>query len=689
MNLRPSPGALRWAAAVGLVMSLIATALIVANDGFDQLVSGYDAFIAVFVWFFAVFVWLAAPREASNPVVWTMAASVLFGGLLQFVTIPTTILFGLEPTAPVIPAQLPTAAAWLFLVSGWMWIPALVLPLTFGFLLFPDGRLPSPRWLPAGYLAGTALILISIGTIWTFRPSNPAEAETGLAIIVPWMILVVAAILSVAGLITRFLRSTGETRQQIKWVIAGATIFMPAFLIFGFVLSGTENEDLLPIPIYAALIVFLLSYGMAVGKYRLYDIDVVISRTFVYGTLAVFITVVYVGAVVGIGRLFGGGDQPNPVLAIGATAVVAVAFQPLRRRLQSVANRLVYGRRATPYEVLSTFSQRVAAVDPNVLTQIAAALVDGTTADAAGVWMTRGPQRHLIAQWPAEPPLPPEVAGDDAPRHVRAAEVVHDGEPLGLVTLSLRPGQPFSPVDAALLDQVAAGLGLALRNLRLTENLRGRLGELRESRRRIVAVQDMTRRRLERDLHDGAQQRLVSLKIKLGISARMAAAAELDDVQRALGGLRDEADQAIDSVRDFARGIYPPLLESDGLETALVSRTGRLTIPVVVQAASISRYGRDVEATVYFCVLEAVQNAVRHSEAGSVLVVLEEDSGELRFEVRDDGRGFDVASVMRRGLINLEDRLDALDGSMEIISSPGRGTTVIGVIPIEQMAVLT
>lgn len=689
MNLRPSPFVLRWSIAAGLFMSLVATALIIVFVGMDVLVTGFDAFVVVFVGFFGVFVWLAAPRQASNPVIWTMAASVVFGGLMQFATVMTSIAFDIDPTMSLIPAELPSPVAWVLLFTGWMWIPTLVLPLTLGLLLFPDGRLPSPRWRPVGYLAGVGLILITLGTIWTYRPSNTAAVETGVTIDIPWLIMVLAAICCLAGLITRFRTSTGEARQQIKWVIWGAAVFIPTFLILGFILGGSEHEDLLPLPVYAAEGMFLTSYGMAVGKYRLYDIDVVISRTFVYGTLAVFIGVVYVGAVVGIGRMFGGGDQPNPVLAIGATAVVAVVFQPLRRRLQSVANRLVYGRRATPYEVLSTFSQRVAAVDPAVLTQIARALVEGTTAEAAGIWMNRGVERRLTARWPLEHEFDIETLSESPSEQVRVAGVVHDGEPLGLITLSLRAGQPFSPVDAALLDQVAAGLGLALRNLRLTEDLRDRLEQLRESRRRIVAVQDMTRRRLERDLHDGAQQRLVSLKIKLGIGARLAEGAGLDDVRTALDELRGEADETIDSVRDFARGIYPPLLESDGLETALVSRTGRLSIPVTVQAAGISRYPRDVEATVYFCVLEAVQNAIQHSEAGSILVVLDEPSGGLSFEVRDDGAGFDVDAAPRRGLVNVEDRLDSLDGRMEVISTPGKGTTIRGVIPIEEMAVTT
>lgn len=281
--------------------------------------------------------------------------------------------------------------------------------------------------------------------------------------------------------------------------------------------------------------------------------------------------------------------------------------------------------------------------------------------------------------------MPSRVPAD----HVQAEHgepVIHDGEQLGLVTLRLPPGQPFSPVDARLLEQVAAGLGLALRNLRLTEDLRERVVELRESRRRIVAVQDRTRRKLERNLHDGAQQRLVALKIKLGIAVTMAAKAGLAEVEKALAEIRVGADDAIDSVRDFARGIYPPLLEAEGLGVAVKARTRKMPLPVTVQAAGVGRHPRGLEATVYFCVLEALDNAVRHSGGSSLLVVLDEAHGHLRFQVRDDGDGFDLSSTDRgTGISNMADRLDAVEGVLDVSSEPGRGTVVSGRIPLAVM----
>ena len=206
-------------------------------------------------------------------------------------------------------------------------------------------------------------------------------------------------------------------------------------------------------------------------------------------------------------------------------------------------------------------------------------------------------------------------------------------KPLGVIGLHLQAGQPFSPLDRSLLDQVAGGLGLTLRNLQLTSDLRSRVDDLRQSRRRVVALQDQTRRMLERDLHDGAQQRLVALKIKVGLGRTMAEKQELRRVKGILDEVKDETDLTIESLRDLARGIYPPLLEAEGLGPALAAQLSRSPVPVTVQAAGIERQPRDVEATVYFCVLEAVQNAVRHARANSVLVTLDDDNDQLAFEV--------------------------------------------------------
>jgi signal transduction histidine kinase len=427
-----------------------------------------------------------------------------------------------------------------------------------------------------------------------------------------------------------------------------------------------------------------ISIGIAMTKHRLYDIDVVISRTFVYASLAVFITAVYVGIVVGASLLFGAQDDPNIWLGVAATVVIAIAFQPLRRWLQKVANRLVYGRRASPYEVLSSFSQRVAAIDPDVLGQIARSLAEGTTATSATIWTRRGDRYAPIASWPEDQPPAGRV---DAQGKVHgadhSAQVTHDDEQLGIISLTLPPGLPFLPTDERLLEQVTAGLGLALRNLQLTDDLKSRVVELRESRRRIVAVQDQTRQGLERDLHDGAQQRLVALKIKVGIGVSMSEKEGLDDVKQILDNVKDETDLTIDSLRTLARGIYPPLLDAEGLGPALTTQLHRMAFPVTVQAAGIGRHPRELEATVYFCVLEAVQNSIKHAQANSVLVTLSDEEDSLIFEVRDDGVGFDIdRQTGGHGLVNITDRLDAVEGSLQIDSRPGHGTLIKGRLPV-------
>jgi hypothetical protein len=213
-------------------------------------------------------------------------------------------------------------------------------------------------------------------------------------------------------------------------------------------------------------------------KYRLYDIDVVISRTLVYGSLAVFITAVYVGIVVGVGTLVGSGGQPNLVLSIIATAIVAVAFQPVRERLQKIVNRLVYGKRATPYEVLSQFSERVAetyAAD-EALPRMARVLAEGTGAERADVWLRAGEVLRRAASWPeeaeaAEPARVIDGSLPDIPGVDRAIEVRHQGELLGALAVTKRQGESLTPVEEKLLGDLAAQAGLVLKNVGLAAEL--------------------------------------------------------------------------------------------------------------------------------------------------------------------------------------------------------------------------
>jgi signal transduction histidine kinase len=380
-----------------------------------------------------------------------------------------------------------------------------------------------------------------------------------------------------------------------------------------------------------------------------------------------------------------------------ATAIVAVGFQPVRERVQRLANRFVYGTRATPYEVLSEFSERVAesyAAD-DVLPRMARVLAEGTGADQAEVWLRSDGALRRAATWP-EATGPDVAAGrlpvvgqllPAIPDSDRAVAVRHQGELLGALSVRKRAGESLTPTEVKLLDDLANQAGLVLKNVGLTTELLQRLEELRASRQRLVAAQDSERRRLERNLHDGAQQNVVALKVKLGL-ARALAQKDPQKARELVGQLTSDADEALQTLRDLARGIYPPLLADRGLAPALEAQARRATLPVVLEADGVGRYPREVEAAVYFCVLEALQNVQKYASASQATVRLSDSDGKLRFEVTDDGGGFEVATTPRgSGLTNIADRLDALGGALEIVSAPGRGTRLAGTLPALDAAV--
>jgi signal transduction histidine kinase len=240
------------------------------------------------------------------------------------------------------------------------------------------------------------------------------------------------------------------------------------------------------------------------------------------------------------------------------------------------------------------------------------------------------------------------------------------------------------PAEEKLAEDLASQAGLVLRNVRLTEELLARLEELRRSRQRIVAAQDEERRRLERNLHDGAQQQLVALQIKLSLAERLAE--EGCRVRDQLAALKADAGEALENLRDLARGIYPPLLADQGLAAALSAQARKAAIPVEVITEQLPRYPQDQEAAVYFCVLEALQNVAKYAMATHATVTLSEEQGSLTFTVTDDGAGFDTSTTSYgTGLQGMADRLAAQGGTLEVTSAPGQGTTVRGRLPVFAM----
>jgi signal transduction histidine kinase len=500
-------------------------------------------------------------------------------------------------------------------------------------------------------------------------------------------------IASLTAVVMRYRGSVGEERLQLKWFASAAALVVASFAASFFTSSSASSSPPAIVSVFQSLsFIFLwIAIGIAVLKYRLYEIDVVISKTLVYGLLAAFFTAVYVIVVVGLGSAIG--STHNAFLTLLAAAVVALAFNPVRTRATRLANRIVYGTRASPYEVLSSLSERFASTYSveDVLPQMAGLIGEGTGAKQARVWLRVADELRPEAVWGEAngdiSPLP--VADNELPEIAGATKVVavrHQDDLLGALSVTKPPSEPLTAVEEKLVEDLASQAGLVLRNVRLTEELRANLTALRASRQRLVAAQDEERRRLERNIHDGAQQQLVALAVKANLAETLVAR-DPDRARQLMDQLKTEAQDALNDLRDLARGIYPPLLADKGLGAALDAQAKRSAISVVVAIDGIARYSQETEAAVYFCCLEALQNVAKYSGADSAHVRLFSTNGYLSFEVTDRGRGFDAARTdFGAGLRGMADRLDAIGGALKIQSYPGEGTTVAGRVPVEEMA---
>jgi signal transduction histidine kinase len=525
-------------------------------------------------------------------------------------------------------------------------------------------------------LIGEGLLFATLGWSHPFRNSN----DLGLFGFVLFALPIVTALtVSIAAVIARFRGSVGEERLQLKWFAAGALLVFAAQLTGLFTPDSSVIQGVSFIFLYAAI-------GVAVLKYRLYEIDVVISKTVVYGLLAAFFTAVYVAVVVGLGTAIG--STHNAFLTLVAAAVIAIAFNPVRDRATRLANRIVYGKRASPYEVLSNFSDRVAGTYSveEVLPQMVSILGEGTGAKGAEVWLRIGDEMRPEAVWGkrSTPAHAVQLADGELPAISGVSTVVpvrHQGELLGALTVTKPPSEPMTAAEDKLVNDLASQAGLVLRNVRLTEELRAKLAELRASRQRLVAAQDQERRRIERNLHDGAQQHLVALALKANIARSMVGKNPQKEGEL-IDELKKGAQEALENLRDLARGIYPPLLADRGLAAALEAQAMKSPVPTRVEANGLDRYPPEVEAAVYFCCLEAMQNIAKYSGAASALINVAALNGDLCFEITDDGKGFDPAATgLGTGVQGMIDRLDAMGGTLEVRSQPGAGATVAGKIP--------
>jgi signal transduction histidine kinase len=612
---------------------------------------------------------LIASRLPGNRIGWILLAAAVVNGLSALVS------QYLVHTLLVVPGSLPGVewVAWVgSLLNSLVYPGAVVLIM----LYFPDGRLSSPRWrwLIWAVLAMTVLNNV-VGIIDPLPIQSPGvppvHNPTGLAMFkglesgpIGWLSflgIIPLVLLGVAALVLRLRRARGETKQQIRWVVyaLGVAIILNVLLTLStLVLPASAQGRVIGNLVSNLLIIggfgvaLPAAIGVAILRYRLYDIDIVINRTVVFGALAAFITAVYVGIVVGIGSLVGSQAQPNLALSIVATAVVAVAFQPVRERVQRLANRLVYGKRATPYEVMADFSERMSETlaPDEVLPRMAEAAARGVAAEAArvAVQFPDGSQRSVW--WPREHP--------EATLQHRVAVNYHD-QPVGEIAVAKSAGAATTAAESKLLQDLAAQAGLVLHNLRLTAELQTRLAELsaqadaiRASRQRLVTAATAERQRLEETIRQGAEQELAALAEKL---AAVGPVLDADPQQAcaALESLTGDIQSTLDALRSLAHGIYPPLLRDQGLVSALRAQTARSSVPVEMVLDSVGRYPAEIEAAVYFACLESLRHA-----AGTSRVTVTSGNGALHFAVTAPGFGPDAIQA-------IEDRVEAVGGTLE------------------------
>jgi signal transduction histidine kinase len=609
---------------------------------------------------------LLALRRPLNPIGWLLlgnAAVLVISGLAE-----AYAGYGLNHGDDHTGVRL--AAAWV--TWGWPLQFAVVVAIAF---VFPDGRLPSPRWRPAIVFGGLSfLIALIAGMLWDEPLDAPFEQlepvgllPAGVASALHTLGLVgmiATLVLAVVAIRSRLRGADRVLRSQIKWV-AYAAVLIPVAIIAGTVEGVVFDRDpglVTWIPFVAAIVALPVAIGIAVLHYRLYEIDRLISATLVYGVLTTLLAATFAAVVLTGGVAIGGGST-LPTAA--ATLAVAIAFRPLRGWVQDAVDRRFNRARYEGLHRVDRFLDdlRAGRIEPEGLGAVLAEAVSDPSLRLF-FWLPRD-DAHADAEGRAFPALPTVPAGRTPVRRgdLKLGTLVHD---------------PHLGERQQLLDAVTVRAGLAIEIARLRVEVRRQLAEVEASRSRIVTATYEERRRLERDIHDGAQQRLVSIGLDLRHLQRdldPGASSLKTDLDAVVAGLGD----AIDELRELARGVRPAALDG-GIAPALTELASRSPVRTDVDATD-ERFGEEIEAAAYFVASEALANAVKHAEGSRVVLRASRRDGSLVVSVTDDGRG-GATPAGGSGLTGLADRVAALGGRIEL-ESDGSGTSLTAEFPCE------
>jgi len=622
---------------------------------------------------------LIAARRPRHPIGWLL----LLAGV--WLTVPA---FGYEYaryTFGVDPGALPGGDWWLWASRREGAMADYALP--FFLLLFPTGYLLSRRWRPVAWLVFAAITAVNVvyaflagdivppashGNPVFYGIGNPAglfgDAQRDWHVLSPPLgaLSVIAIMLGLAGGIARFRRSRGEERQQIKWVAYALTVLAVVIINGAF----THWYTLQAVLHAVAGVGFAAAVTIAVLKYRLYDIDIIINRTLVYLLLSGIIAGGYIAIVTGVGAVV-----PHHTLAVEllAAGLAAVVFSPLRARLQALVNRVMYGERDDPYAALSRLANRLdVTLSPD---EVLPAIVDSVTSALrspyAAIEVPAGEGLSRVAA--ARGTLP---AGAVPLRVPLTASGAHVGD---LVVAPRRPTETFNDADRRLLAGLGYHAGAAV-------HAAGLASQLQQSRERLVTAREEERRRIRRDLHDGLGPVLAGIAMQLDAARRMmrrdtGAAGQL------LQHLREQTQAAITDIRRLVYELRPPALDDLGLIGALsqhaasCSTAGGLQVSVDTGPA-LPALSAAVEAAAYRIATEAVTNVARHADARTATVTLTASDGMLNVEVADDGGGISPLHRAGVGLTSMRERAEELGGTCTLLPRPGGGTVVSAQLPL-------
>ena len=629
----------------------------------------------------------------------------VFGALV----LGAVVVAGLEFIGASLAADPATGSDDLAQLARWIGLgamPGLGLHLL---IALPDGRVKrtSRRALVGAVYA--ACLIAGLAS-WVARPSPlwPIGVLGGIAFLI-------GAIVSNA----RYRRARGLDRQRMQWFGVAVTLGLAVAVVAGALHLLVAWPDQITYVVVAVVGWLPVSLIAGASSRFVTSVDRLLEATVSFAGLVGLIASVYLVVVLGLGRVPSEDERTLLVLSMAAALVTALLFPTTRTRLNDFATHLVYGEQHAPDEVLRTFGSRMSRAVPmdELLLQAAESLRKTFGLDVIEIWTGQAgrlertvslPERGRARLRVGEKALPvmaragvtgrawlrvwlPEILPDRDDSMVRLAPVAHQGEVLGAILVErFNSSDVFSDEEEQVLTDLARTIGVALHNVQLDSALQETLDEvrrqaedLRMSRQRVVKAGDEARKKLQGDLHDGAQQHVVALAVKTKL-IKTIMESDLDTAKAMLDDLGNDINEAVQQLRNFSHGIYPPILTNMGLVPALESVAGRSAIPTTVVAGEVERFAPELEAAVYFCCLEALTNAGKHAgEGASATITVRSEDGVLRFEVADDGAGFDLdAKGLGVGFINMQDRVGAAGGTIEVSSTPGEGTVVRGRVPL-------